>query len=110
MSKFQLVVLGIFALAIVAGLVLFASMKGGGSNVSYNVSIWGTLPAAEVNTYIDAAIQKDKSKISVTYTQMRTENFYKNYVESIINGNGPDALLLPHEMMWQFRTKVVPIP
>ncbi|MES2437177.1 MAG: extracellular solute-binding protein [Patescibacteria group bacterium] len=110
MSKFQIVVFGIFIAAVAGGLTLFALYKGGTKDTTYNVKIWGTLDGGMVSDYLKIAQASSNEEFTFTYRQLRPETMYQNYVESLVSGTGPDILLLPHDMVWLFKSKITQIP
>ncbi len=110
MSKFQIIILGIFVLFIAAGILIFATLKGGQNKKIPSVSMWGTLPSNQVRPFIDAVVKKTGTKFKVTYVQQNPATMYQFFVESVVNGTGPDILLLNNENILTYQSKLFPIP
>ncbi len=70
MTKFQIIILGIFVLFIIGGVTSFALYKGGGSSSQLpSITIWGTFPADTFNQYVANINIASAAPINVTYKQ-----------------------------------------
>ncbi|MCX6719387.1 MAG: extracellular solute-binding protein [Candidatus Taylorbacteria bacterium] len=100
-SKFQIIVLAFFVVCIVAGVIFFATYKGSGSTGtdSVTVSIWGTFPAEAFNSYVNKLSLTLPQKINVKYTQKDPATFSQEFNAAASRGKGPDALLIPADML-----------
>lgn len=111
MSKFQLIVLGIFVLFIVAGVVSFATYKGSSSDTQLpTITMWGTFPESTFNTYINSINQTLAQSIDVTYTQKTPAQFSGDFVAALARGQGPDAILITADMLLPHLDKLSLIP
>ncbi len=111
MSKFQIIVLALFIIAIVAGAVAFATYKGSGvQNQLPAITVWGTFPADVFDKYIGDINSSRSSSIKISYTQHRPENFTQSFVNALALGQGPDVVLLSTDMLLPQINKLAFIP
>lgn len=111
MSKFQFITISIFILCIVAGLIAFAAFKGKDSQSTLpRIAIWGTLPSTLINQYIDKINIPRKEALKIDYTEIAEADFDRTFIEALARGGGPDAILLPQDLIHRHEDKIVPIP
>jgi len=110
MTKFQIIVLAIFIVAIISGAALFATYKGGKSTTLPAVTIWGTLPTDTVQKYVEDINLTRSQELQVNYVEVDPTNFNATLINALASGSGPDIVLLPQDMLSRFTGKVVPIP
>ena len=112
MSKFQVIILGIFVVFIIAGVVAFAMYKGGGSSASKlpAITIWGTFPSNVFDQYVANINNNSATPISVTYKQDDPSTFSQDFIAALARGNGPDAILIPADMLLPHEDKLALIP
>ncbi|MBU6389931.1 extracellular solute-binding protein [Patescibacteria group bacterium] len=108
-SPFQAVVLAVFAVAAVGGLILLAITKGHSSGSGVPVVIWGTLPASDFNNAI-SDLTAGTNGLKINYVEEQTDSFDQNLIEALASGTGPDAILLPQDLIVKEGDKVAPIP
>src|SRR3989344_162311 len=112
MTNFQIVVTGIFIFFIAVGVILFATFgKGGNTDSIGRVEIWGSV-SQEV---MDEAIKKlneadDRAYREVIYKEFENANFNQELAEAIASGTGPDAFVLPQDLIIKHESKIFPIP
>jgi multiple sugar transport system substrate-binding protein len=110
MSKFQLLVIGFFAFAIVGGLLTFSLAKGRqGADVPL-VTIWGTLEQGPVLSFVQSVVSDTKNQIRVQYRYISPESFDARLLEALATGNGPDAILVTQESLLKNANKIRTIP
>lgn len=109
MTKFQLVLTGIFALLVIAGVIIFSSYKGGSQN-AVEVVIWGTISQSDFNDVIQKTSLYQSKEYNIKYVEKSKENFDADFIESLAAGNGPDIFMLPSEKILKHRNKIFPIP
>ena len=111
MSKFQIIVLSIFVVCIIAGVVAFATFKGSGSADSLPaITVWGTFPEETLSSYIAEINNSAAQSITLKYTQLKPDAFSTTFIAALARGMGPDAVLLPVDMLLPHLDKVTPIP
>ncbi len=110
MSKFQLIVTGVFAGFILLGVLAFSLYKGGSSVVTSDVLIWGTLSTNEFNTLIEPlAISKDKT-VRISYVQKTASQFDNDFINALASGVGPDLFFLSQDSILKYKDKIFIIP
>jgi ABC-type glycerol-3-phosphate transport system substrate-binding protein len=111
MSKFQVVFIGIFVIFILGGVVLFATYKGKENTTSLPpITVWGTFPANIVNKLISELNTTRSTALVINYVQKDEANFNQDFIETLARGQGPDAVLIPQEMILRHEDKIIPIP
>lgn len=115
MRPFQIGLLVLFSFIAILSVILIASYQGfsgGGATNPYgsSVVIWGTLQAEVFNNVLQEASRDDKNLQVVQYVQIDERTFETQLVNAIAEGRGPDAILLNHEDLVTFRSKLQPIP
>lgn len=108
MNSFQTIVLGIFGFFIIAGLIVIATVKTQGGTTAATVSIWGSAPASYIQEI--AAESFDEDVMRIQYSEFPVESLDRQLIEALASGRGPDALILPAELIMRYRDKIVPIP
>jgi ABC-type glycerol-3-phosphate transport system substrate-binding protein len=109
MRPFQIIVLAVFVVAAVGGLVAFSLFKGknaipGGPAV---LEVWGSFSAPAFSV-ASADLSADEFKLS--YREIPAEQFDQTLIEALAAGSGPDAVILPADLVVRHAGKLVPIP
>ncbi|MBI2475977.1 MAG: extracellular solute-binding protein [Candidatus Taylorbacteria bacterium] len=107
-TPFQAITLAVFALAIIAGVIVLATTKSANRGNSFPVVIWGTMPVAEFNNAV-ADLKQGKAGLKLTYIEKKPESFDQGLIEALASGVGPDAILLPQDLIMRYRGKVLPL-
>jgi ABC-type glycerol-3-phosphate transport system substrate-binding protein len=111
MSKFQIFVVGIFVVFIVAGVIIFATYKNKNTDTALPaVTIWGTFPADAINGLVTELNKTRTSSLVVNYVQKDETNFDNDFIQALARGQGPDAILVPQDMLMKHEDKLVAIP
>lgn len=111
MSKFQLVILGIFIVCIIAGVAAFAMFKGGGSNTALPmITVWGTFPKDVFERYVETVNNTSLNALQITYIQETPSTFSQDFVSSLARRQGPDIILITSDMILPHRDKLGLIP
>jgi len=74
------------------------------------VSIWGTLSASSFSAFTEDYFSKAGLKYSVSYSEKNPTTFDRDLVEAIASGVGPDAIILPSDLIVRFANKIYNIP
>jgi ABC-type glycerol-3-phosphate transport system substrate-binding protein len=110
-SKFQLIVLSLFILFIVGGVALFATYKGNsGSTTLPAITIWGTFPKDKFDGYIAKINSGLAQPYQITYVQKAQDEFLTDFIAALARGSGPDAVLIPSDMLLPSEDKLTIIP
>jgi len=110
MSKFQLILTGIFAVFIVIGVMVFALFRNDSTSTVSSVLVWGNVPSSQFTQILKVnGLDKDES-FAISYVEKRTENFDTDFIEALADGRGPDLFFLPQSSVLKHRTRIYPIP
>ncbi|MFA6432277.1 MAG: extracellular solute-binding protein [Candidatus Paceibacterota bacterium] len=110
-SKFQLITLAIFVICIIAGVIAFATFKNSSSKDTIPpITVWGTFPKATFEQYVSRVNSTLALPITAAYTQKSTDAFLSDFVSALARGSGPDAVLIPADMILPAQDKLAPIP
>ncbi len=110
-SKFQIGLIGAFVLFIIAGLVAFATYKGNNTQNSLPaIVIWGTVSSETFNDFLQAYNVTRPSQLQITYIEKKEDSLSTEYTEALALGNGPDALLMPSDLVFENEQKIATIP
>jgi multiple sugar transport system substrate-binding protein len=111
MTKFQLIVISIFVLFIIAGVVAFSLFKStSGQAALPPITLWGTLPSDKVSAFITQVNSTRIDQLNITYVQKTEAGFQQDFVNALANGEGPDAVLIPEDMILKNENKLLLIP
>lgn len=110
-SLFQAILFGIFGLAALVGLFVFATYtSNGGANTVGTVVIWGTLPSAGVQTTLSAAAQSNETFKNVSYVQKNPATLLSDIATAIATNAAPDLILASQEELYSLTKFITPIP
>lgn len=109
MSKFQLAVLSIFSVAIVLGLIFFATTKSSSSDTA-NLLVWGTINQDAFDAAFKASSLSGSKTIKVTYVKKDFVDFQKSFVEALADGKGPDVIIIRDDFVYENRNKILAVP
>ncbi|MDO8623876.1 MAG: extracellular solute-binding protein [bacterium] len=99
LSLFQGILLGVFGLAALIGIFVFANYTGVGSQQAQigTVVIWGTLPRAHISQVLISASQANPDLKGLSYVQKSASTFRSELVAAIAEGGAPDLVLITQE-------------
>lgn len=108
---FQYLVLGLFIFFIIVGALLFATYRSKNTTDQIiSIKMWGTLSDASFKAFMHDYFNEADLKYTVDYTERSAETFDKDLVEAIASGKGPDAIILPQDLIVRYSDKVYSIP
>ncbi|HTK33134.1 MAG TPA: extracellular solute-binding protein [Candidatus Paceibacterota bacterium] len=112
MTKFQIILLGIFVLFIVAGVVSFAMYKGNTSTSTTlpAITVWGTFSSSIFNDYVSNINNTATTPLAITYKQIDPSAFSQQFIAALARGTGPDAILISSDMLLPHEDKIAVIP
>lgn len=105
MTRFQILLLGIFTFFIVAGVLIFATFQGFGGKQSPPVLLWGTLPEEIIRNLAENEVFK-QSGVQINYLEKDPATLDRDFVEALAEGRGPDLILLPQNLLYKERNKL----
>ncbi|MBU6231065.1 MAG: extracellular solute-binding protein [Patescibacteria group bacterium] len=111
MTKFQIITLAIFVVCIIVGVAAFALYKGSGPSTSLPpITIWGTFPASTFDQYVSDINSASTNQLSISYVEKDPSSFANDFVNALATGQGPDAILIPADMILPEENKITPVP
>ena len=110
-SKFQIIVISIFVICIIAGVAAFATYKNSNSNATLPaITVWGTFPSTAFDQFVSTVNNSSATQMTVKYTQKDQSSFLNDFVAALARGSGPDVVLIPADMLLPAEDKLLPIP
>ena len=110
-NKFQIIILAIFVIFIIAGVAGFALYRGSSnSTILPNVTIWGTFPSRVFEQYLGTLNSGLVQNLKVTYVEKSQAAFAQDFINALARGLGPDAILVPADMVLPEVNKITIIP
>lgn len=111
LSKFQIVVLCIFGFGVFAGLASLALFKNNSTaETTPSITVWGVLSETMFNDYVAQVNTANRTQYIVNYIQKNQATFERELTEELALGKGPDAVLIPQELLLTIENKLVTIP
>ena len=108
MRPFQIILLAVFVIAAIAGLVAFSLFKGtppaGGLA---ELEVWGSFKSA---AFSEATADLSTDEFKISYREIPASVFEQTFIEALAAGRGPDAIILPGDLVVRQGDKIVPIP
>ncbi len=109
MTKFQIILTGVFGVFIFMGVLIFSTYRGN-SQGRVTVTVWGTVSADKfAHILADSSLFKSEM-YKVEYTERSEEEFDPAFVEALASGNGPDLFILPSDKIVKHKNKIFVIP
>lgn len=111
MSKFQIILIAVFVLCIVAGVAAFATFKSDNSDSNLPpITVWGTFPSDTFQSFVSEINKNLAKRITIDYREISEANFRKTFIEELARGKGPDAILIPQDLIMGYEDKIVEVP
>lgn len=110
MTKFQLILTGVFGFFILAAVATFALYKGGSSSLEATIYVWGELPSEEIVQILDDAVPSLDKNLTIRYREIASDKIDEEYTEALSTGEAPDILLITQDRLWKNRAKLLVIP
>ncbi len=110
MSNFQIALIGIFIFFIIVGVVLFAGIKGHSTSESPEIVLWGSVSGATFNQFLNNFNLSQTTPLHIRYVQKDQSTFSQDLVEAIATGKGPDAVILPQDLILKEADKLTIVP
>lgn len=109
MSKFQLILTGVFGVFIIGGVIVFSAYRGA-SQDRVTVTVWGSLPSTTFMDIVNSTSLKESETLGVEYTEINEDDFDQAFVEALASGTGPDLFLLPSDKIMKHKNKALLVP
>src|SRR3989344_3504598 len=109
MSKFQIILLAVFAVSIILGVAAF-SLYRGSSNQSVAMTVWGDISLQDFSLLLNTpAISQDRA-FTVSYVEKSAGTIETEFTEALARGVGPDLVILTQDKLWKNKSKLSLIP
>jgi ABC-type glycerol-3-phosphate transport system substrate-binding protein len=109
MSKFQIVLLGVFGFFILVAVLVFSLYKGSSGGASA-VMVWGDIPSNDFNNFLGNAGLTQDSTLLIQYEEKSPNSIESEFTEALAAGSGPDLIIISQDKFWKNRNKLIPIP
>lgn len=109
MTKFQMILMGVFGVFVIGGVIIFSAYKGSSQN-AVPVVVWGTISQTDFNNIIQETSLYQSKEFAVQYVEKSEESFDSDFVEALASGDGPDLFMLPSEKILKHRNKIFAVP
>ncbi len=109
MTKFQMILTGVFALFLIVGIIIFSAYRGNSQN-RVTVVVWGTIPSTTFSDIIQTTSLYQSKEYDVKYVEKSEANFDSDFIEALASGNGPDLFMLSSDKILKHYNKIFPIP
>lgn len=110
-SVFQIIIIALFVIFIIAGVAAFALYKGGSANASLPaITVWGTFPADTFNQFVTKVNSTLPNGIVVHYVEEDPRTFTQDLTNAVVRGTAPDAILITPDMILSQEDKLTLIP
>lgn len=109
---FKKVIIGISVFAALFAVLIFSGKIpiGGGSNAPVGaVTVWGTVPQDTMDTLLQDFNTQAKT-YRVSYKEIKEDVFINTLVGALADGNGPDMILAPYQIILSQTSRVYPYP
>ncbi len=104
-----MVIFGIFAFFVVAAVMVFANLSGGGGGGDIGeVRMWGSFDQRTMDIYLRELSSVDERAINIVYQEVPADVFQSTLAEALANGNGPDLFILDQSNILQHWNKILP--
>ncbi len=109
MTKFQVILMGVFGIFLIGGVIVFSAYKGSSQN-AINVVVWGTIPQTSFNNILRDSPLYQSKEYTVQYVEKTKEDFDTDFIEALASGTGPDLFMLSSDKILKHQNKILPIP
>lgn len=109
MTKFQLILTGVFGVFLIGGIIVFSAYRGNSKN-AVTVVVWGTIPQISFNDIIQTTPLYQSKEYKVQYVEKSAEEFDADFIEALASGDGPDLFMLSSSKILKHRNKTFTIP
>lgn len=110
---FEIALIGFFILSGIVGIAFLSNYKQDESEnqklYGESVSLWGTLPSSAMNRILADLSQENKALLVVRYKEVDPRVFEDELLNAIAEGKSPDIVIMPHDLLVTYRSKLQPI-
>jgi len=110
-NNFQIILISIFGFFIILGIAAFSLYKAKNTTgATTPITVWGTIDANNFESFVNKVKIDLGKEVLVKYTQKNLATLDAELIEAIASGAGPDAVLLPQNLLYRYYDKAYMIP
>jgi len=114
MSKFQIIIIIIFAIVGISAVLIFAGIlpgfkKQGSGGEGMEVSMWGVFPEKKIGSLISGFNEKNKNYFKINYSEKKASDYENELLNALASGQGPDIWVLTQDAILKNKNKIYPI-
>jgi len=110
LSKFQLIVFGVFAGFFIVGILVFAMFRTGDRTPAIEVLIWGSMSRNQFSAVMSSTGLDKNEEIKINYVEKRPESFDQELLEAIASGQSPDLFFVDSDLLNQRSQRIFKVP
>lgn len=110
MSSFKVILLTVFGVGALIGVVVFATYRGGASESTGPVVMWGFIPETSMGFYAKELGFEQNKQFTFSYVQKNPETFENDFVKALADGQAPDIVMLREDMLALQKSRLIVIP
>ncbi len=103
----QIVVIGVFIFFLVIAVIVFAAFgTTTSSEEAAQSEIWGVMPSSVFSNIANNLNAAKPGSINIKYREIDNSDFESTLVNALAEGTGPDAILIPSDLMVKLQKKL----
>lgn len=110
MSSFKIILLSVFGFGALVGVIVFATYRGGASQSTGPVVMWGFLPQSTMGFYAKDMGFENSKQFTFSYVEKNPETFEADFVKALADGNPPDLVMVREDMLIEQKNRLLVIP
>ena len=110
LTKFQVILLGVFGSFIIIGVIVFAIGRTTKTGSAVELLIWGTMPRLDFSEVMKVSGLDKNEDFKLTYEEKRLDSFDIDFLEALASGIGPDLFFIPAESILKYESRALTIP
>lgn len=110
MSSFKIILLSVFGFGALVGVIVFATYRGGGTEATGPVVMWGFVPSSSMSLYAKEMGFENNKQFTFTYIEKNPETFETDFVKALADGQAPDIVMLREDMLTEQKSRLLVIP
>ncbi len=110
MSSFKVILLSVFGFGALVGVIVFATYRGGNTDATGPVVMWGFIPQATMGFYGKDMGFENNKQFTFTYIEKNPDTFEADFVKALADGQAPDMVMLREDMLAEQKSRLLMIP
>lgn len=109
LSPFQIILLVVSGIIIIAGVSIFAFSRASTSTEAGTVVVWGTISEADITPFIDYLVSQKKIEQTINYRYIEPQSFDTIFTTALAEGLGPDLVMITDDKLVRHENKLFQI-